>query len=165
MWFILSRDQNFSTVDIKSFTEWDDVLKFFEHAHNCDNFQVCELNAFKTKKIEEKLLKFSYDELEDFVDKSTNVICVTKNFRKLFKIGDLCKFSEKYGMRFVSKVDDPSVDFIATSDICQNIITVLGEPVINMVKYSPSWSIKGFIPNLGCCYINCSDIEIIQQNE
>lgn len=165
MWFILLQDQKFCITDIKALTQWSDVLSFFEHVHECDSFQICELNAFKTRKIEEKISKFSYAELEDYVVKHTNVICVTKNFRKIFKVGDLCVFSKKYGMRFVSKIDEPDVDFIVSEDTCRNIITVLSEPMISIVKYSPNWVMIGFIPTIGCCFINCVDVDVIQQNE
>lgn len=166
MWFVQLQDQNFSIVDIQFFTEWYAIINFFGSPHDCHSFQINELQSkFHSKKFIQKLEKFSHNELEDFIVENTKLICVTKNYSKLIKAGDLCKFSTKYGIRFVARTDDPSSEFVISKELGKSIITIVSEPQINLKNYSTTWSVVGFIPEIGTCYIDCQDIDPIPRDE
>lgn len=166
MWFVQLQDQNFSIIDIQFFTEWYAIINFFGTKHECHGFQINELqHRFRSKKFIQKLEKFTHNELEDFIANNTKLICVTKNYSKLLKIGDLCKFSTKYGIRFVSRTDDPSVEFIISKELSTNIITIVSEPQINLKNFSTTWCVIGFIPSIGTCFIDCQDVDLIPQDE
>lgn len=165
MWFILLQDRFYNVLDARIFngpTAWIDILNFFDEKHNCEYFQIREArsNLGRTRSYN-AILKLSHSKLVNFIDDNSILVGSSKNYKKLLKAGDLCKFTGRHGIRFLQSSTNSHIEYVATDDIINSVIILTNDPVINLAKYSTTWSVVGFIPAMGNCFIDCEDLTLI----